>query len=164
MGSILRTRKAFTLVESAIGIGIMVMVCGLIVASIQWFRYSMSLISSVDQEAQLIRLPRILQQELQNAREIIIPDKKKLTAHVEANHQLVFKDHSGDLSIVFLDPKNRLVQYSHSRGQFRDLVVGVRDFKIWHPIDGLWNYQIVLNSEVKEESVFGSFQPYNDKL
>lgn len=140
------------------------MVCGLILASIQWFRYSMNLISSVDQEAQLLRLPRVLHQEVQNSRGIMVPDAKKLTADFEAIHHLVFKDHSGSLSVVFLDPKNRLVQYSHSRGQFRDLIIGVKDFKIWHPSEGLWNYEVVLDSGEKKESVFGSLQLNNDNF
>lgn len=122
----------------------------------------MSLISSVDQQAQLLRLPRLLNLELYNAREIVIPEKSRIGSDLEANNHLVFRDHSGALSVVFLDTNSRLVQYSHSRAQLRDLVTGVKEFRVWHSSKNLWTYQLVFESN--KESIFGSFQPYSSNF
>lgn len=150
--------------ELVIGVGVSLLIFGLIVASIQWFRYSMVLISSVDQDAQLLRLPRILNQELFNAREVVIPSRKSSPGEAKPSNHLVFRDSTGDVSMVFLDPQDRLIQYSHSRSQFRDLVAGIIDFQVWHSSENYWEYQLVRKTKKGEEAVFGSFQIQGNKL
>ena len=150
--------------ELIIGIGVSLLIFGLIVASIQWLRYSMSLISSVDNEAQLLRLPRLLNRELQNAREVIIPEEKSVFENSKPMRHLVFKDSSGSISIVFLDTHDRLVQFNYARSQFRDLISGVKSFKVWHSFKNIWEYQLVIKSKKGEESIFGAFQIQKNKI
>lgn len=158
MGENLKKLKGFTLAELIIGIGVSLLIFGLIVTSIQWLRYSMTLISSVDNEAQLLRLPRLLNRELQNAREVVVPEENGVFENSKPMRHLVFKDSSGSISIVFLDTHDRLVQFNYARSQFRDLISGVKSFKVWHSFKNKWEYQIVIKSKKGEESIFGALQ------
>ncbi len=150
--------------ELIIGIGVSLLIFGLIVASIQWSRYSMTLILSVDNEAQLLRLPRLLNRELQNAREVVAPAVNGAFENSKPMHHLVYKDSSGSISIVFLDPHDRLVQFNYARSQFRDLISGVKSFKVWHSLKNIWEYRLVIKSKKGEESIFGAFQIQKNKI
>ncbi|MBT3783848.1 hypothetical protein HOF92_02655 [bacterium] len=125
--------------------------------SLQWFRHSMKVVGTLDKDTQLLRLPRVVHHELSAAREILIPTSADKDPVEHFRHQLVFRDSTGDLSMLFLDPKNRLVQYSHSRSQFRDILRQVAEFKVWRSSTNRLEYELVRQSKQGPESIFGTF-------
>ena len=87
------------------------------------------------------------------------PNNQNVGAKGSAN-----KDSSGSISIVFLDPNDRLVQFNYAKSQFRDLISGVKSFKVWHSFKNIWEYRLEIKSKKGEESIFGAFQIQQSKI
>lgn len=135
-------RKAFTLLELLIAAGLMLAVFAVAFQALRTVQYAFKISEEVDRDMNLAWISRIMDSEMHQAREILFPRPSENKN--QKSSQLVFETAQGDVSMFFVDVENRLVQYSHNRRQFRDVLYAVIDLKVQVNEKGLAVLQIMM--------------------
>ncbi len=149
--------KGFTIVELVVSAGLAAILVGFIASGVQWLRNGISVMHFMEMDSQILLLPRILHRDLNQAKEILFPGYRPEESKINSASQLVFVDRTGDVSAIFLKPDGRLVQYSHTRRQFRDIFVGVVSFRAWRSGPNTVHYEILRQIEDEVEPLRGTF-------
>lgn len=150
-------RRGFTLAEIAVAAGLSIVLLALVGTGVVWMRNSMRLVTSLDQDSQVLWLSRLLNAELNQAREILFPPPPTGDKPTVA-HQVAFVDSEGDVTVLFVEEAGRLIQFSQDRGKFRDLFLGVGDLIIRRLDRHTISYEVKRTDTPEPETISGVFQ------
>lgn len=150
-------RRGFTLAEIAVAAGLSIVLLALVGTGVVWMRNSMRLVTSLDQDSQVLWLSRLLNTELNQAREILFPPPPSGDEPTVA-HQMAFVDSEGDVTVLFVEEAGRLIQFSRDRDKFRDLFLGVGDLIIRRLDRHTISYEVKRTDTPEPETISGVFQ------
>lgn len=150
--------RGFTFIELIIAASLTIMVLGLLSSGIFWLRHGVRVITSLDEDIVVLILSRTLYQDLNQASSFVYPPFRESDTEKPPASQLVFTDISGDLHAVFVDKNQRLIQYSYSRKQFRDLAANITGFKVIRRQEGMMELRFTRKISQGTEEFHGNFE------
>jgi len=151
------TKRGFTLVEIAVGAGVFALLLAIVATGAAWLRNAGTIMEQIDSDAQLLFFPRMIHHSLKSSRELLYPHLSPEGQTGNFRNQLIFRDSTGDLCMLFLDQHGRLVQYSHSREQFRDILMSILEFKVRRLEGNLIEYELKIPDKEKEPKIVHGF-------